>query len=109
MTENLTDQFRIPASPATPGEVFGTYNLSKDITAEQALELALVAAGETPQTLDTNNIDHARTEQFGAATISSLNIPTAEKVEVYYNPTNPADLLKAGEGVMAMRNAQIAA
>lgn len=107
MTVNRNDQYRIPAAPATPGEVIKTYDLSGTLTAEDALRAALEAAHDAPRELDPNDLDTRRSERFGAAAMVTIE-PTQPSVEKY-DPQNLAHLKQAGEAVVKMRDLERAA
>ncbi len=106
---NSKDQYRIPTSPApVPGEVIKTYTSGEQLTAEQALDIALAAAGEAPIRLDPTNIDQARVEQrtaFGAATVQ---VAVAEKPSNTID-THPQTLRQFGANVQKMREWEMAA
>lgn len=106
---NSKDQYRIPTSPApVPGEVIRTYTSGDELTAEQALDIALAAAGEAPTRLDPTNIDQARVEQqtaFGAATVQ---VTVAEQPRATLD-TSPEVLRQFGANVQKMRTWEMAA
>jgi len=113
MTENRNDQYRIPETPAVPGEVIKTYDLSGTLTAEQALEIARAVAGDTPPQLDTANIDQTRVERhgnLGAAMVSSASVANIERpVVATFDPSNLDHLRQVGVSVRAMRDQELAA
>ncbi|MGB4762856.1 MAG: hypothetical protein WBP12_05890 [Candidatus Saccharimonas sp.] len=111
MNTDRKDQYRIPTSPIIPGEVIKTYDLSRTLTAEQALKIARAVAGET-QPLDPNNTERARNERFGAAMIeqtAAVVSPTVEQSEPAFDPMDYRQFSAVGKLLHEMRNEELAA
>ncbi len=106
---NNKDQYRIPSPAPVPGEVIKTYTTGEQLTAQQALDIALAAAGETAPQLDPTNIDQARVEQRaalgGAATV---RVAVAEQPRSAID-TRPEALRRFGANVQQMRQWEMAA
>lgn len=104
MNTDRKNQYQIPVAPAAPGEVIKTYDLSGTLTAEEALGIALAAAGET-QAFEENAVDRNRNERFGAATVSTVEAPAASSRPIDLGPKALGDI---GAQVTAMRKWELA-
>lgn len=99
MTEhNTTSQYRIPQPE----------RLGVNKAVEQALRDALEAAPDI-HVIDPTDTDRSRTEsKMGAATTAATSLDAATSTSPeYFDPTDPAQLLRVGQGTMAMRRYEI--
>lgn len=107
MTELRTnDTYQLPTSPEASLDLASGSQLTET---EAALAEVMLHAGNT-HNVDPNDVDHHRIEGDvgGTAVSAAVEAAATAQVEIFFDPTNMAQLIACGLAVYKFRMKQIA-
>ncbi len=94
MQPSNKDTYQSPSSfEATPSLTFDTEQLRQEAMG--------YATGR--HEVDANDIDRRRVEDMGASMVAAAESVSAAAPEVYFDPTDPMQLLNCGRGTIFLR------